>query len=152
MIIYLDTNVFGRPFDDRSYLRIDIEAQASLAILAMIKEKQMKCLCSDILRLEVAQTPMPKRMRIQSLVALCSTCISETDVIKKMALKIYRKIKVEPRDALHIASACLGKAEYFITCDNGIIRKANKIEKDLKGLGYNIKICGILDFIEEVKE
>ena len=53
MIIYLDTNVFGRPFDDRSYLRIDIEAQASLAILVMIEEKQMKCLCSDILRLEV---------------------------------------------------------------------------------------------------
>jgi predicted nucleic acid-binding protein len=152
VIIYLDTNVFGRPFDDRSYLRIDIEAQASLAILAMIEEKQMKCLCSDILRLEVAQTPMPKRMRIQSLITLCSTYVYETDVLEKMALKISRKTRIKPRDALHIASACLGKVEYFITCDNGVIRKANKIEKDLKGLGYNIKICGILDFIEEIKE
>jgi uncharacterized protein Smg (DUF494 family) len=46
----------------------------------------------------------------------------------------------------------LGKAEYFITCDNEIIRKAEKIEEDLKELGYNIKIYGVLDFIEEVKE
>lgn len=152
MLIYLDTNVFGRPFDDRSYLRIEIEAQASLAILNMIEENKLNCLGSDILKLEVAQTPMPKRIRIQSLITLCSTNISETDILKNLALKIYRKNIIEPRDALHIASACLGKAEYFITCDNEIIRKAEKIEEDLKELGYNINICGVLDFIEEVKE
>jgi len=152
MLIYLDTNVFGRPFDDRSYLRIEIEAQASLAILNMIEENKLNCLGSDILKLEVAQTPMPKRIRIQSLITLCSTNISETDILKNLALKIYRKNIIEPRDALHIASACLGKAEYFITCDNEIIRKAEKIEEDLKELGYNIKIYGVLDFIEEVKE
>jgi len=78
--------------------------------------------------------------------------ISEADILKNLALKVYRKSRIEPRDALHIASACFGKAEYFITCDNEIIKKAKKIEKDLKELGYNIKIYGVLDFIEEVKE
>jgi uncharacterized protein Smg (DUF494 family) len=46
----------------------------------------------------------------------------------------------------------LGKAEYFITCDSEIIRKAEKIEEDLKELGYKTKIYGVLDFIGEVKE
>lgn len=152
MLIYLDTNVFGRPLDDRSQMRVDIEAQASLAILSMIEQKKCNCLSSDILKLEVARTQIPKRIHMQSLINLCSSHIFETDNIKNLALKINQKSNIEARDALHLASACIGKAEYFITCDDEITQKAKKIEQNLQEFGYNIKIINVLDFIKEVEK
>jgi len=148
----LDTNVFGRPFDDCSQPRINIEAQASLVILDMIEQKKLNCLSSDILKLEVSRSPMPKRIRMASLVSLCSKHISETNDIKNLAIKIYKRSKVEIRDALHIAAACIGKADYFITCDDGIIRQTKIIDKELRKFGYYVKITNVLNFIEEVEK
>lgn len=152
MLVYLDTNVFGRPFDDCSQPRINIEAQASLAILDMIEQKKLSCLGSDILKLEVSRSPMPKRNRMTSLVSLCSEHISETNDIKNLAIKIYKRSKIEVRDALHIATACIGKADYFITCDDEIIRQAEIIGKELREFGFYIKITNVINFIEEVEK
>jgi len=150
MLVYLDTNVFGRPFDDRSQVRVDIEAQASLAILSMIEQKKCNCLSSDILELEVARSPLPKRIRMRSLIMLCSGHISESREVKNLAVKIFERCQVDARDALHIASACVGKAIYFITCDDEITRKAKTIEEDLSGFAYNLQIMNALNFIKEV--
>lgn len=48
------------------------------------------------------------------------------------------------KDALHIACACKAKADFFITVDKGIIRKAN--------LSKNIKIVSPVDFINYLEE
>jgi len=151
MRIYLDTNVFARPFDDRSHPTVEIEAQATLLLFTLIENKKLICLSSDILKLEIEHCSLPKRIRLQSLVCLCSQHVSENDGIKFLAEEIYEKCGVAPRDALHIASACVGKSDYFVTCDYEIIKKANKIEKVLKDKGYNTNICSILDFIKEVE-
>ena len=70
-----------------------------------------------------------------------------TEEIVKIAEKIHKECKVEPRDALHIASAIKGKAEYFLTCDNSVIKKAILLEKT----DLSIKILNLLKFLEEVK-
>ena len=82
MWVYLDTNIFGRPFDDRSQFRIALEAEACLLILELVKQKKVNCFGSDILRLEISRGPIPKRLQIQSLLELCSRHVSETNELK----------------------------------------------------------------------
>ena len=48
-------------------------------------------------------------------------------------------------DSLHISLAEEVKADYFVTCDDGIVRKAKKHQERLK-----VKICSILECLEEV--
>ena len=81
MWVYLDTNIFGRPFDERSQPRIVLEAEAALLILEFVKQIKIDCLDSDITRLEVSRGPISKRFQIQSLLKLCSKDISETNVL-----------------------------------------------------------------------
>jgi predicted nucleic acid-binding protein len=49
-------------------------------------------------------------------------------------------------DALHLASAEKGKADYFCTCDDKFLKKAKKIS-DLV-----IKVISPIELIEEIKE
>lgn len=151
MRVYLDTNVFGRLFDDKSQLRIALESEACLIILELIKQERLDCLSSDILRLEISRSSIMRRIHMQSLIKISSKHVSETSKLKGIAKQIGKESEVEGRDALHIASACLGEAEYFITCDDDLSKKHRKIEKITKKLGYKIKIINPLYFIEEVK-
>lgn len=151
MRVYLDTNVVGRLFDDKSQLRIALESEACLITLELIKQKKLGCLSSDILRLEISRSPIMRRIYIQSLINICSKHVSETGKLKGIAKQIEEESRVEGRDALHIASACVGEAEYFITCDDDLTRKHRKIEKVTEKLGYRVKIINPIYFIEEAK-
>jgi len=64
MIVYLDTNVYCRPLDDRSQPRINLEAEASLNILKAIETGSIKSITSDILKLEVYHADPIKKIYI----------------------------------------------------------------------------------------
>ena len=51
MTIYLDTNVYNRPFDDLSQERILEEAFAFIEIYSFVVRGTLKCISSDILKL-----------------------------------------------------------------------------------------------------
>ena len=53
-----------------------------------------------------------------------------------------KTIGIRPRDAIHLACALKGEAEYFLTCDNKLIKKSSE-------LGINLKIMNPLKFIED---
>jgi len=53
IIIYLDTNVFTRPFDDQRNSNIREEANAFYKIIENVKNNKLRLLCSDILAFEV---------------------------------------------------------------------------------------------------
>lgn len=48
-------------------------------------------------------------------------------------------------DALHIAMAEVANADYFVTCDDDIIKRVRELAERFK-----VKICGVLEFLEEV--
>jgi len=48
------------------------------------------------------------------------------------------------KDALHIACACRARADFFITVDKGIIKKANSVKE--------IKIVNPIEFISFLEE
>ena len=55
LLIYLDTNVYARPFDDQTRVTIQAEADALISIIDAVKVGQLRLLSSDILLIEVHQ-------------------------------------------------------------------------------------------------
>jgi len=59
MQLYLDTCSLHRPLGDKSQLRIALEAEAILAILAMWEAGAVGLASSDVLQFEVNRNPHP---------------------------------------------------------------------------------------------
>ena len=141
MKIYLDNCTFNRPFDDQKQIRIHIEAEAKLYIQQKIKEKEIALVWSYILDYENAQNPFEERKKaILKWKELADVDIEENESIIKKATEIKKK-GLKAKDALHIACAIEGKAEYFITTDDMIIKKMK-----------NAKIIRIIDPVGFIRE
>lgn len=145
MLIYADTNIYSRPFDERSHSRIILEIEACLIILEAVRRGKLSCLSSDILKLEIERTNPLKKIYIKPLLDLCKKHISQTDKLMRLANDIYKKCNIPPRDSFHIASAALGKAKYFLTCDDALIKKQDCIEKN-----FSIKVINPVQFISNL--
>ena len=61
MKIYLDNCCFNRPYDDQSYLRIRLEAEAKLKIQEDIRKGDFKLVWSYILDYENGKNPFRER-------------------------------------------------------------------------------------------
>ena len=71
-------------------------------------------------------------------------------ITRRTRAVIYRakeiiSLSFDDMDALHIAFAEEARADYFVTCDDAIIKKAKGCQKVFK-----VRILGILEFLEEV--
>ena len=142
MLIYADTNIYSRPFDERSHSRIILEIEACLIILEAVRRGKLSCLSSDILTLEIERTNPLKKIYIKPLLDLCKEHISQTDKIMRLADNVYEECSIAPRDSLHIASAVIGKAKHFLTCDDGLVKKQDCIERN-----FSIKVINPIQFI-----
>lgn len=124
LLIYLDTNVYSRPFDDQTNAKIRAEANAFLKILAEVKAGRLNLLSSDILKFEVDEIIDEKnRFKIISYLEWCDGHVNSSEKILKLGKVIQQDCHLRARDALHIASAILGKARYFLSCDSRVTQK-----------------------------
>ncbi|MCF6153741.1 MAG: PIN domain-containing protein [Candidatus Brocadia sp.] len=140
--IYLDTNIYNRPFDDQAQVRIRLETIAIFSILQRIKEEEFSLLWSFMIDYENSLNPYNDvRQEIEMAFALANETIVPNDFIVAKARE-FEALGIRPRDALHLACALKGEAEYFLTCDNKLIKKALELK-------INIKIMNPLKFIEE---
>ncbi len=121
MLIYCDTNVFSRPFDDQSRPSIQQEANAFLEIIAQVRAGTFRLLSSDILEFEIANIlKVDKRSKVRSYLDLCSEHVASTDDVLALGTRINNICHVRPRDALHVASAIIGGARFFLSCDGKV--------------------------------
>jgi hypothetical protein len=120
-LIYLDTNVYARPFDDQTEQAIQEEANAFLSIIAAVKYSKLELLSSDILAFEVAQIlSEDKRTKVEKALSLCAQHVDQSDEVLNLGRMIENRCGIRARDALHVASAMLGGARYFLSCDNRV--------------------------------
>ncbi len=120
-LICLGTNVYSRPFDDQTQPDIQAEANAFLEIIAEIKSGKLLLLGSDILDFEVHNVLNEgKRTRIEDYLSLCHTHIENSDDLLNLGKQIQNDCHIRARDALHIASAIIGQARYFLSCDKKV--------------------------------
>lgn len=146
MKIYLDLCAIQRPLDTPDHVRIVLESEAVLGIIAFCDNGQIELLSSEALLYEGEQSSLPTRK--EHTLAILEKAKNIINVAKKETLRAEKIMSfgLKPLDALHLALAETGKADYFCTCDDKLLRNAKKVE-DLM-----VKVINPVDLIQEIEE
>ncbi len=136
--IYLDNCCFNRPFDEQIQDRIILETEAKIRIQAMIKAEIINLVWSYMLDYENSENPFEmKRDSIGRWKSLSVDNIKETEKLLHYAEQIAL-YGIDEKDAVHIACAIEGQADYFLTTDIKLARKSDKITQ--------ITVCNPIQF------
>ena len=140
MRVYLDNCMFNRPFDDQVQIRIRLESEAKLYVQDKIKSKGIELIWSYILEIENSHNPHDeRRVAIQKWKNLSTIKIVKNSKILANANQLL-EFGIKPKDALHVASAVEGKADYFLTTDDKLLSGINR--------SNIIKVLNPVDYIK----
>lgn len=146
MKIYFDNCAIQRPLDDKSQLRIVLEAEVILGILSLCEKNIIEIFSSDVLFFEISNTPNITRKEYAfEFLKVSSNYIDLNSQIESRANEL-NKTGIKALDALHLASAEIANADFFCTCDDKFLRRIKKI-KNIK-----IKVVTPLELIEEIEK
>lgn len=153
MRLYLNTNILCRPFDDLRQERIRKEATAIDKIYLSALGKLTTLIISEVALSEIEIISNPeKKKEVYSLISrLPKELVKINDPIIKLADDfLAEKIIIDYMDILHLICADMYKSDYFVTCDDGLLQKAQVIEKFFK---KSFRIINPIEFIKimEVK-
>lgn len=150
-LVYLDLNIYNRPFDDQTQVRIRLETIAVFAILQKIQTGEFRLAWSFILDYENSLNPYEEtRMEIERFAMLSSTYIGASDPIRVLA-NSYEVQGVKPRDALHLACAAHCHAAWFVTCDDRLLKKGATLNLPVKMINPLELILGLEEDHESFK-
>ncbi len=126
MNVYLDTCSLQRPLDDQTQIRIRLEAEAILAIIALVENGKLELVSSEALLFETQRnTNMTRREFALEILAKAKHFVKVDGGVQTRANELSAK-KLMALNALHLASAEAGPAGYFCTCDDKLLKKAGK--------------------------
>ncbi len=123
MKVYLDTSVYNRPFDDQTQPRIWLETLALVVILQMIEAGEAELVSSSVLEYENSRNPFPLRRRWVKRCLSLASHFQKVDEDMRARAQELEKEGVGAIDALHMACAEAARSEYFLTCDDRVIRR-----------------------------
>ena len=63
---------------------------------------------------------MDRKIEVLKLSEICKVRIPPSDAIRSLALALQKECKLKSKDALHVASAKVGGASHFVTCDDAL--------------------------------
>lgn len=146
MKIYLDLCAIQRPLDTSNQIRIVLEAEAVLGIITLCDIGQAELLSSEALLYEGDQSSLPVRTEhTLAILAKAKTVLNVTPKEKARAADL-KAFGIKPLDALHVALAESGNADYFCTCDDKLLRNLQKV-KDLA-----VKVVNPVDLVREIEK
>lgn len=143
--IYLDVCCLNRPFDDQTQARIHLEAEAVLMILAQCETGDWEWISSEVIELEINQTPDPdRRRRVQLLASHAhrSVAVGKSEIKRAQQFEAWG---ISAFDALHLACAESGEADVFLTTDDKLLRKSAVHAKQL-----HVRVENPLQWLKEV--
>jgi predicted nucleic acid-binding protein len=142
--IYFDSCCLQRPLDNQTQPRIRVESEAVLVLLNEVQVGNINLLNSEALEYEMNRIPDKIRCNeIMAILGLAKERLELTDTILLFAESLEAK-GIDPMDAVHLAFASIAKADFFATCDDKLLKKAQTIS------GLNCKVTSILNLISEV--
>jgi predicted nucleic acid-binding protein len=116
-------NIYDRCFDDQSQLRIRLETAAVEGIFELAEGGALELAWSFMLDYENSLNPQEDRKEWAELLSrLCIHRIVPSPRILALARRLIKSAKIKPRDALHVACAETGGCDYFVTCDDDLVR------------------------------
>ena len=140
-LIYLDYNCFQRRFDDPSQIRIQLEALACEEIFLRAEIEEIQLAWSFMHEDETLLCQFPNRLNVAFILsALCRIRVGPEQEIYESALQFQRRCSLTSKDAIHLACAYFIKADYFLSCDNRLVKQAKK-------LGLDMAISNPVDYI-----
>ncbi len=127
MKLYCDTNVYNRCFDEQNQLRIRLECTAIEGIYALAEAGRLELTWSFMLDYENSLNPHADRKEwVELLSRLCTDTIAPSPQILTLARRLMKLRKLKPRDAIHVACAQFAGCDFFITCDDVLIKRASR--------------------------
>lgn len=145
MRVYLDTCSIQRPLDSRSQIRIALEADAVMGILALCEAGLIELVASDALIFETERNPlMARREHAMAVLSKASLLVELTDPIEQRAQVLVSQ-GFKPLDALNIASAEAAQADYFCTCDDRLLKRGRGLS------GWQTRVVSPLELIQEIE-
>jgi len=144
MRIYLDSCCLQRPLDDQTQPRIRVEAEAVLAILAAVEAGDVVLLNSEVLEYAMGRIPdEQRRTEVLAALGLARERLEVTDEAEALAESLENQ-GIGAIDAVHLAVASATKADFFATCDDKLLRKAQAVA------GLGCKVVSVLSLVSEV--
>lgn len=131
MLIYLDLCCFNRPYDDQSQLRVRLETEAKLSLQDKVRGGECQLVWSAVLDLENSKNPYLEHMQAISQWRTLAANHVMADAQVVAIAETLRASGVHAFDALHVASAMVGKAELFITTDDRLLKRVRHLQ-DIK--------------------
>ena len=146
--LYLDMNVYKRPFADQRQMRIRLETVTITMIFALIDDGQLSARWSFVLDYENSRDPVPERREfVQYLSRCCETTIAPDESIRRLARQLSETHQARGRDALHLAIAEISGCDYLVTCDDRLVRQGERLQE--QGL-LTVHLINPVDFVQEV--
>ena len=143
--IYLDMCAIQRPLDTPNQIRIVLESDAVLGILALFEAGQIEIVSSDALLYETSKNPLPiRRDHAEEILSKANVYVALTEDIDDRAQYLIEQ-GIHPLDALHLAFAEKSRSEYFCTCDDRLLRRAQTIN-DLQ-----VEVISPIDLIRKIE-
>lgn len=143
VLIYLDYNCFQRGFDDPNQIRIQMEALACQELFIKAERGDIQLIWSFMHEDENYLCPFPERkMEVFRLSNLCKVRVGPEKDIYDNAKLFQQRGGLSSKDAVHLSCAYYIKAEFFLTCDDELIKQA-------KRLNLKIKVMNPVDYIRE---
>ncbi len=144
--IYLDTCSIQRPLDTLNQTRLRLEAEAILGILAQVKVGNVELISSTVLELETQRNPLAIRKEHgEQILAQAKSIVVVNEQIEQRA-RHFVQLSIKIMDALHLAVAEAARVDYFCTCDDRFLRRAQSVA-DLQ-----TRIVSPLELIEVIEK
>ncbi len=132
MRLYFDNNVYNRPFDNQAIERNRAETDAVWTSMSLIEAGQAELASSFVVELEHSSLVVPVRRRVvRGLISLAQVYVESSPDIFERASELERH-GLTVNDALHFAVAERAEADYFVTCDDKLSKRARGIRSSLK--------------------
>lgn len=145
MPLYVDASCFNRPFDDQTQARIREETGAVLQILQRIIEGDDSLVWSSALTLELSAHPEPEiRSQLLGWKRHSQDVLTTSDSVRGRTEQLVRQ-GVKSLDAAHVAFAEAGGCLVLLTCDDRLLRRANR-------LGLSLRVLNPVEYAKEISD
>ena len=149
--VYLDTNVYCRPLDDQGERRIRLESDAFMEIADLALRGDVMVVSSDYVKFEIEQISDPvKRKDIRGFErAFSLVSVASEEHVVALARVFSVECGLNSLDALHVSAACIGGADFLLTCDDEVLRRDVCVETLAAGKGYRLKVRSPVSYVKE---
>lgn len=146
--LYLDLNLYCRPFNDQTQPRMSREARAVDTILNLASGQWYKIYWSYVLQAEnnFNQNLVERQIVIRQSTSSCFCSIIPADDIRRLADQIQTLSSISRYDAEHIACAERVGCDYLLTGDDRLLRQFNRLKRQ-KVLPLQVVLQNPVDFL-----